>query len=157
MLSMFIEIRCILKYVFGVGGALSKVRLLYIITKGEFGLGLYMFLRSTELFGQGSPEKRSFWRMKFVWVDEKSMIVRWRGWLFIPSYESIRVGFLKVTGGFRKLPMEFSSVMRGPPLLDLPLSKAQCRGYFGPTTLSLIEYVGWMYLKSIFVVVSFTN
>ena len=35
------------------------------------------------------------------------MFARWRGWLFIPSYESIFVGFLKVPGGFSKFPMEF--------------------------------------------------
>ena len=34
-----------------------------------------------------------------IWVDEKTMFARWRGWLFIPSYESICVGFWRFLDG----------------------------------------------------------
>ena len=41
--------------------------------------------------------------MDEILVDEKSIFARWRGWLFIPSYESICVGFWRLP----KFPMEF--------------------------------------------------
>ena len=34
-----------------------------------------------------------------ILADEKSMLARWRAWLFIPSYESIYVGFQRFPEG----------------------------------------------------------
>ena len=42
-----------------------------------------------------------------ILTDKKLMFARWRGWLFIPLYESICVGFLKVTRAFPMFSMGF--------------------------------------------------
>ena len=46
-----------------------------------------LILRSTKLFGQ--PE--FVFSKDEMLGDEKSMFVRWRGWLFIPHKESLKV------------------------------------------------------------------
>jgi hypothetical protein len=52
----------------------------------------------------GQPEKKL--QMKEILADDKSMFERWRGWLFIPSYEGICVGFWR-------FPMEFPKLLNG--------------------------------------------
>ena len=46
--------------------------------------------------------------MDKISADEKTMFARWRGWLFIPSYESICVGFWRFLEG--SLSSQWSSI-----------------------------------------------
>ena len=51
--------------------------------------------------------KKKIW-MDEILAEEKSMFTRWRGWLFISSYESICVWFWRFPKDSPKFPMEFS-------------------------------------------------